>query len=183
MSEQVSTAARPAPAPKRPRKRGRESAGDMVRSLGLVLLLVVALWFLARPPGSDAQPVRTVDPTSDLAGLQQAAPGVPVPHLPTGWRATSSTLDPDGLRIGWLTPAGQYAEYAASRAPGFLADITGHGRQVGTYAAGGSTWMQYADAEEHTTLVRLAAGRTVAVGGVRETSSLDELHAMAAAVS
>jgi len=173
-----------AAAPAAKRKRGRETAADMLRSLGVVLLLVIALWFLARPPDGDEQAVRVVDPTADIAQLQAAAPGVPAPHgLPTQWRATSSTLDPQGLRIGYVTPAGQYVEYASGTGPEFVADITGQGGQAGTVDVGGVTWRQVTDGEDHTTLVRDVAGHQVAVGGVRETASDDELRALAAAVS
>lgn len=168
-----------APAKKR---RGRESVGDMVRSLGLVLLIVVPIWFLAQPPDSDEAPLRVVDPSSDVALLLDAAPGVPVPRgLPDGWRATSSTLEPQDLRIGWVTPSGEYAEYAASARPEFLTEITGGGTEVGTLPVAGQTWRQFDDGDEHTTLVRVAAGRTVAVGGLRETTTLAELEALAAA--
>ena len=156
----------------------------MVRSLGLVLLLVLALWFLAQPPDSDEQALRVVDPSSDIAQLRAAAPGVPVPSgLPATWRPTSSTLDPAGLRIGYVTPAGEYAEYATSSRPDFLPEITGRGSPVGEVDVGGVRWRQYADGQDHTTLVRDVAGRTVIVGGVRETTTFDELRTLAQAVS
>ena len=156
----------------------------MVRSLGLVMLIVVPVWFFAQPPDSDEQALRVVDPSSDVAEFVEASPGVPVPHaLPAGWQATSSTLEPQDLRIGWVTPSGEYAEYAASARPEFLDEITGGGSQVGTLPVAGQTWRQYDDGDDHTTLVRDAAGRTVAVGGLRETTTLAELEALAAAVS
>ena len=179
MSSQVHTGR---PAAKR--KRGRETAADMLRSLGVVLLLVVALWFLAQPPDGDEQTVRVVDPTSDLAQLQAAAPGVPVPRgLPPQWRATSSTLDPAGLRIGYVTPGGRYAEYATATGPEVLADITGGGAEVGSLDVGGVSWRQVQDVDDHSTLVRDVAGRQVVVGGVRETATPDELRELAASVS
>ena len=55
------------------KKRGRESAGDMLRSLGVVLVLVVLMWFLAQPPDSDEQRVRVVDPTTDVASSPVAS--------------------------------------------------------------------------------------------------------------
>lgn len=153
----------------------------MVRSLGLVMLIVVPIWFFAQPPDSDAVPLRVVDPAPDVARLLEAAPGVPVPRaLPEGWRSTSSTLEPQGLRIGWVTPSGEYAEYAASSRPEFLDEITGGGAQVAERPLGGQTWRQYVDGDDHTTLVREAAGQTVAVGGVRETTTLAEIEQLAA---
>ena len=56
------------------RKRGREAAGDMVRSLGIVLAIVLFVWFFARPPHSDEKKIRVVDPTSDVQAFSSAAP-------------------------------------------------------------------------------------------------------------
>lgn len=182
MSEQL-TPTRPAP---KARRRGRETVADMVRSLGLVMILVVVLWFLARPPSSDTKPLRVVDPTSDIAELRQAAPGIPAPGgLPAQWRATSSTPTDGALRIGYVTPTEQYAEYSASTTASeqFLADATGRGREVGTYVVGGVTWRQFQDADEHTTLVRVVDGHAVTVGGVRESTTLGELSTLAAATT
>lgn len=167
------------------RRRGRESVGDMVRSLGLVLLLVGALWFLAQPPASDKASIRVVDPTADIAQLQQAAPGTPAPRgLPAGWRPTSSTPDAEGLRIGYVTPDDQYAEYAvaASGSPDFLTQITGQGAEVGVVQVDGQPWRQFTGRDDATSLVREQAGRTIVVGGARETTSLDELLALAGSV-
>ncbi len=164
------------------KKRGRESALDMVRSLGLILLIIIPVWFLAQPPASDVKPIRVVDPTADIRSFAQAAPGVPVPGmLPAGWRATSSTLEPGSLRIGWVTPTEQYAEYAAGTGPDTVA-LTGRGNEVGTFVVAGVTWRQFADGDGHTSLLRTAGGGTVVVGGVRETATLDELRVLAAAV-
>ena len=169
------------PAPRR--KRGRESAADMLRSLAVVLLLVLALWFLAQPPDSDEAAIRVVDPTSDVQQLRSAAPGVPVPQgLPPQWRPTSSTLDPAGLRIGYVTPAGEYAEYATSDRPEFLSEITGQGAETGSVDVAGVRWRLFTDSGDHETLVREVAGRTVIVGGLRESTTRDELQALAQSV-
>ena len=100
------------------KKRGRETAGDMIRSLAVVMVLVLMMWWLAQPPDSDEQALRTVDPSGDVAAFQADAPTVPAPTgLPEQWRSTSSTLGVDSLRIGFVTPAGEYAEYAATALP------------------------------------------------------------------
>ena len=170
-------------APARKKKRGTESVGDMVRSLGLVMIIVVALWFFAQPSPGDSKELRVVDPTSDVAQLRAAAPGVLAPGpLPEGWGATSSTLDQGGLRIGYVTPSGEYAEYAAGSGAPFLEDITGRGQQVGRLQVGPASWQQWSDGDDHTTLVRDVAGRTVVVGGVRESTTLAELTVLAGAL-
>jgi hypothetical protein len=178
----VATPGRAAPAKSR---RGRETAFDMIRSLALIMLLVVPIWWLARPPSSDSQAIRPIDPTADITSFRSAVPGVPVPGgLPEQWRATSSTLEPGALRIGWVTPSGEYAEYDASTAPPaqFLPEATGDGREVGTVQVGDVAWRQLSDADGHDSLVLERAGATVVVGGFRETTTLDELRVLAAAV-
>ena len=102
----VATGAPVSGAPATPRtKRGRETAGDMLRSLGVVMVLVVVMWFLAQPPDSDEQSVRVVDPTPDLAAFTADVPTASVPQgLDDAWRPTSSTLSAQALRIGYVTP-------------------------------------------------------------------------------
>ncbi len=179
----MTTETRAAPAPQR--KRGRETVGDMVRSLGLVMLIVVPVWFLAQPPDSDRATVRPQDTVGPIADLQRQAPGIPVPGaLPAGWIANAVAVDPDGLRIGWNTPTEHYLEYAASLGdPGFLPTITGNGKQVGTIDVSGVTWEQYQNDEDATTLVRKVGGRTIVVGGVRENTTLAEIETVAETVS
>lgn len=183
MSVENSTEPRPV-APSR-KKRGRETAGDMIRSLLVVFALVVPLWFLAQPPKSDSQTLRVVDPTADVSAFRAAAPGVPTPTTPAGWKPTSSTPDlPASLRIGYVVPGEQYAEYAASTgaAGAFLPGITGNGSRVGSFTVGGTDWQLWRDGDGHTSLVQTLPAGTVVVGGVRETASLDQLRTLALTV-
>jgi hypothetical protein len=178
----TTTTVRPAP---RGRRRGRETALDMIRSLGIVMLIVVPLWFLAQPNSGDAKKFRVVDPTADVTAFRRAAPGVPAPTTPpSGWRATSSTLDPGALRIGWVVPGNTYAEYAASTAAAatFLPTITGEAQQIGTVDVGGVTWRELRDTGGHTSFVREVAGGTVVVGGERETATPEQLRLLAGTV-
>ncbi len=176
------TATPPREAPKR--KRGRETVGDMIRSLGLVMLIVVPVWFLAQPPSSDTATVRAQDTAGPIADLQRQSPGIPVPGtLPQGWVANAVDPGPDGLRIGWNTPTGHYLEYAGSfGAKDFLPTITGDGQQVGTIQVDGTTWQQWQNDGDATTLVRQVGNRTIAVGGVREDTTLSEIETVAATV-
>jgi hypothetical protein len=165
-------------------KRGRESAGDMVRSLGLVLAVVLVVFFLAQPPHSDAKKLRVVDPSSDAQAFASAAPGGATPRtMPAGWRSTVSTFDPDTgiLRIGWVTPKGAYAEYAAAAhgTAGFVADLTARAPRVATLDIGGRTWQEYRQ-DEGFSLVRDYGPTTVVLGTLRDTASLDELRVLAA---
>jgi hypothetical protein len=165
------------------RKRGRESAGDMVRSLGLVLLIVLTVFFFARPPHSDEKKIRVVDPTSDVQGFASAVPGGVVPRaMPAGWRTTVSRYDPESqlLRVGWVTPGGHYAEYAATPhpTPGFLSDITGAAPKSDPVQIDGMSWTQYRQ-DDVISLVRTFGPTTVVLGTLRDTATLDELRVLA----
>lgn len=172
-----------APATKKSR-RGRETAGDMVRSLGLVMIAVIALWYLAQPPDSDEQRIRVVDPSSSINSFAAASPETPVPGtLPDQWRPTSSAVsaDPDLLRVGYVTPAEQYAEYAASAAPAdeALPELTGDdAKQLAPVQIDGEQWARYRDDGGSLSLVRSYGQVTVVVGTKRASASLDELQTL-----
>jgi hypothetical protein len=155
----------------------------MVRSLGIVLAIVVFVWFFARPPHSDEKKIRVVDPTSDVQGFSAAVSGAVVPRtMPADWRATVSQYEPEAelLRVGWVTPAGHYAEYAASARPtkAFLADITGEAPQADPVDINGTSWTQYRK-DDAISLVHVFGATTVVLGTVRDTATLDELRVLA----
>lgn len=173
------------PAPARKKERGRESAADMVRSLGLVMLLVVPLWFLAQPGRDAEEPVREVDQSRELRAWSSSVPGAPAParELP-GWRPTVSDLPSGGLRLGWNTASGQYAELAATTgaADPFVAELVGEATEDGALDVGGSPWTRYTEPDGSISLVRRFDGVTVVVGTFRGTAPLEELVALAGTV-
>lgn len=167
------------------KKRGRESVLDMFRSLGLVLIIVIVVWWLAKPNAEDEKKIRVVDPGPSIAALLREAPGTPVPTaLPAGWQPTVTDGDADTLRLGYVVPGNQYVEYAVSLAgsPQFLADLTGNGTEVGTFDVDGVSWRQLSGKGQAISLVRTVGSRTVVVGGVRETAKLSDLRTLAAVV-
>lgn len=159
----------------------------MLRSLGVVLVLVLMMWFLAQPPDSDERQLRTVDPSADIAAFRADTPSAPAPTgLPGTWRSTSSTLTPDSLRIGWVTPGGEYAEYAASSRPAreFLPDVTGaQAELVEPLQVDGQPWQQYREADGSVSLVRSYGATLVVVGTKRTTADVAELQVLAGALS
>lgn len=156
----------------------------MVRSLGIVLAGVILLWFFARVPQAEMA-IRAVDTSPPISGFLAAAPGAPVPtDVPGGYTPTSATGEAGTLRIGYVTPEGEYAEYAASTAPRdmFLDDITGSGAPVGEVEVAGSTWEQWAGRDDTTSLVRQVGETTVVIGGERETATFGEVRDLAVTV-
>ena len=172
----------PAPSAKK-RKRGRESAADMVRSLGLVLLVIIPVWFLAQAPESDEAEIRVVDPTGAIAAFAADVPAAPVPEgLPEQWRATSSTYNGAGpsLRVGWVTPVGQYAEYFASKGDDqFVRRTVGDdAEQLAAVTVDGASWQQFREDDGSLSLTRSYGDVDVVLGTTRATSDLPELEVL-----
>lgn len=168
--------------------RGRESAGDMVRSLGLVMIGVVVVWFFAQPPESDEQRIRAVDPAADITAFRADVPAAATPgFLPAAWTSTSSqvTAEPQRLRIGYVTPTEQYAEYAASTAPreDVLEELVGTAERLAPVTVSGAPWEQYREADGSLSLVRAYGQVTVVVGTLRATAPLAELEVLARSVT
>lgn len=113
-----------------PPKRGFQTLADMLRSMLplLVVALILALIYLPRGEGS----AKRIDPTVDV---QSAVRTVGYPVLaPSGlsddWVPTSSKLlrpsgsstgDPNGLTIGYVTPDEEFVRYTQQR--GLRADV------------------------------------------------------------
>lgn len=177
MSAQVEQPVQP---PKKS-KRGRETALDMVRSLGLVVLVIVPVWFLAQPPESDEAELREVDPTSAITSFSRDVPAAPVPgELPEGWRATSADYSgaPAGLRVGWVTPEQEYAEYAAATGDPdeVVRELVGpDAERLEPLTLDGATWEQHREADGSLSFSRSYDAVTVVVGTLRATADRDEL--------
>lgn len=172
----------------RKKKRGRETAGDMVRSLGLVMAGVVVVFFFAQPPDSDTERIRPVDVAGDISAFRADAPAAAAPGgLPDRWVSTVSSLtgEPRALRIGYNTPTGAYAEYAASTAPAaqVVEDLTGRGERLDPVDVGDATWEQYRDGDGSLSLVRAYGAVTVVVGTLRATAPLSELRVLAGSLT
>jgi hypothetical protein len=170
-----------------PRKRGRETAADMVRSLAVVMVLVLGAFWLAQPPDSDKQEIRVIDPQSEVQSYLRAVPQGKVPgNLPAQWRPTVAVYEPDPhrLRIGYNTPRGEYAEYWASAgdADAFLAEATGRGERLDPVDVAGAQWQQVRDEDGSLSISRGAEGTMIVVGGLRATATLDELRVLAASI-
>ena len=184
-SETVEEGVEPtAPAATRARKRGRETARDMVWSLAVVAIFVVflvAVTYRAKP-----DPVHVVDPATSVETAQALAPFqvvVPV-GLPTTWRATSARYEPAASssvpnaalwHVGYVTPAGAYASLdQASGEPSVLLGALVEGAHVegpGTGPfAGWQHWVT--DSGDRQAYVLTGSASTVVVYG---TAAVEEL--------
>jgi hypothetical protein len=106
-------------------KRVGATVLDMVRSLGLMLVIVVATLIFV--PGlfhpSKSQRVQPYDYSDDVAGFRQVTglPAVTPSGLLSGWYANSASLTHHGstatLYIGWVSPTKKYAALYESNQP------------------------------------------------------------------
>ena len=177
----------PAPAPPAKRRRGRETAVDMVRSLAVVFLLVVPLWFFGQASPGDSKRIRPVDPTEALTAFAQQT-RAPVPSTPDGWVVNVARFDAGVVRIGYVRGVGgdvrgdSYAEFSGGAGPTFLETAAGKGATAGTVDVAGVAWDRYLSTDGHESLLRHVGATTVLVGGIRETATSDQLRALAATV-
>lgn len=150
MSEQqvpdVATGEHPPAGP--PRKgRGRQTVGDMVRSLTVVLVLVFVVLALNLRLNHGGQ-VQRFDYTGVLQQARQSAPyDVLAPiGLPDSWRATSArtgrTGDAVTWHLGFVTRAGEYAGVEQSDGdPQAVVDaVAADGTAAGTVTVDGLRW-------------------------------------------
>lgn len=166
------------------RKRGRETATDMVRSLLVILVPVLVLVFIvARQPSPD--PVRTVDWQAIAAGAAASAdfPVVGPTGGPARWRATSARYEPVPgqseatlWHLGFISSADTYVgmEQSDADAESFVRDVVDKAVTAGEVSLGGATWTRYTvGANGYRSLVRPWGTSTVVVTGSADWRELE----------
>lgn len=165
----------------------------MVRSLGLVALVLGAWMFFANPRTPDQ--VRTVawQPTVQAAVAAAEYP-VLAPPSEWSWAATSARVEPqpDGSlvwRVGFYTPERAYAavlqrgvlpEQAAGTQRDWVDEQTRGGVEGGTVVLGGRQWVRMQGdptPDERRSLVRVDGGVTTVVTGSASWAELESLAA------
>jgi Protein of unknown function (DUF4245) len=169
------------------RPRGRETVGDMVRSLAVVLgvVAVVVLLTLRDDPSPKVSVVGYAQQLQETR--HQAAYDVLAPvGLGTGWKATSARGSTDGgattWHLGFVTPDGHYAAIEQSDGPvqGFLDAHVDGARRAGSVTVSGVAWQRLDDGKPETrALVLRGDGVTTLVTG---SASFTELRRLAAAL-
>jgi Protein of unknown function (DUF4245) len=162
--------------------RGFETAGDMLRSLGVVFLFVAMLLVLTPRRHYDA--VKEIDYTAQLRAARATAPyAVLAPSgLPPRWRATSARVEREGdavvWHLGFVTPQDEYAAVGQSDGDPaeFLERQSNGGRAEGPVDVDGVRWQRfYRQAKNARTLARADDGVMITVGGTADYTELAEL--------
>ena len=183
MSEQTAPPATDDPPASARVNRGRKTAGDMVRSLALVLVLVgVIVAFNVAD-----QPDRVVQQVDYPAALEEARAVAtydvigPDP-VPDGWQVTSARTERSGGGVGWhvglVTSTEEYAalEQSDGDRRALLDTVAAGARPAGTVDVAGQSWrrLEGGDPEERA-LVRSVDGVTTVVAGSAPWSQLQTL--------
>jgi len=140
------------------RTRSQASAGDMIRSLALILIPLVVITIIFTNTPND-HPVKEVDWKPVLAKAREEAPfEVLAPeNLPNGWRATRVNWVPQGKpylngeasprnlwQIGFLTPDDAFIDLnqGDARPQEMVDQQSREGTADGSSVVGGKTWQR-----------------------------------------
>jgi hypothetical protein len=170
----VSQPLEPPAAGRPPSSRGNPALGDIVRSVLVLAMAVLAVVWIGGGLGSD--PVVEPEPIDVRAVARQASDTATYPllvpsRLPQGWRATQARWDPAGQQwhLGWLTENDAYVglEQARRVSVGELVETFAEsGEPDGEVDVGGVPWRVYVDTpNDRTALLRSDQGVTTMVLG------------------
>lgn len=178
-------------APEAKRRRGLETVRDMVLSMGLVGVVVLAVfWTVAWQRPEVQGPVRpSVDVSQVFSDVEVSNP-FPVLEptgLSTAWTPTSAWFEPAGvasaidggvLHVGYVTPDGSYAEVRQTDGDqrSAVAEWADDAEPIDTVTVSGMTWDVVESPESGKQgLVTTVSGTTIVVTGKAELTELQEL--------
>ena len=167
--------------------RRRGGILDMALSLGLLLAIIGIVLFVQQ---RDDKAIKVIDPASAYAGARNVASyEVRTPQaLPARWRPTSArTQRPAAgrvsLRVGFVTPEGEYAQLVESDLPRnqlIAAELGDDALPRGSVTVGSDMWQQFpARRDGDRAIVRTDGAVTFIVSG---SASLTELKVLAASL-
>lgn len=179
--------------------RGRQLGSDMIRSMGLVAVVLLIWLYFSHPRSSDA--IREVEwaPTA-VSAATAASYEVLAPPATFPWPATSARVEPqaDGTlawRAGFYTPEEEYAavlqrgefpEQAAQAQQEWIDSETRNGVAGGTVTIGGREWTRMEGdptPDERRSLVLIEDGTATVVTGSAPWSELETLAGTLAPVT
>lgn len=158
-------------------KRGRESISDMVRSLGLVAVVIAATLIFV--PGllhpNKSQRFAGVDYTDYVVGFRQLTGKVALrPYsLPYGWKSNAASLTGTKttahLHIGWAAPGGHFAglEESVTDPAAFVSSTLGvpMNAPTNTVVIGDEKWQTLTSGRGEYSLTRARAGVIFVITG------------------
>jgi hypothetical protein len=173
----------------RPR-RGLESVRDIVLSMALVGLAVVAIYLVVVWQRPEVQgPIRQDPDVAQLVGEVKGSGALPALRprsLADSWEPTSAWFqtadvsDVGGavLHVGYLTPAGSYAE--VNQTDGELTAalnewMDADPQAVGSVTIAGQRWQQFETSDQTALVLRQPKSLKVVVTGKAQLAELEQL--------
>jgi hypothetical protein len=177
----------------------KQSARDMVMSLAVLLLILGAIvWvtqgcqFSPNGPTVDPGSAPTVNATKELSGAARRVRfAVRNPALPADWRSNSATTSPVGtgnqattaVRVGWITPGGNYVRLSQSDAARDALVVLEAGggvrpQSTGSVDISGATWTKHPAKGTEVSWVTSLDGVQVLITG---SGTEDEFRTLATA--
>ena len=173
------------------RSRGRQVGLDMVRSMGLVAVVLLGWLLFTHPRTPDAVHQVAWQPVPQSAA-QTAQYEVLAPPASWSWRATSARIEPqpDGTiawQVGFYTPRDEYAAVlqrgvfpaqATGSVQDWLDSQTRNGVAAGTVEINGRQWTRMEGdphPDERRSLVHAQAGTLTVVTGSAQWPELEGL--------
>lgn len=159
--------------------RGNPSMGDIVRSVAVIGLIILALYgfgqFFTQEPESPTRAIdyaTIVDQARPAAEFELLAPK----SLPKDWKATSATFEPDRWHLGVLTDDEDYigleqVTWSVNRAVDTFADGS---KADGEADVDGQTWTVRKGPEDRTTYIRHEGDLSTLVIGRAERPVIED---------
>lgn len=179
--------------------RGRQLGTDMIRSLGLVAIVLLVWMYFSHPRSSDAIREVAWAPVAQSAAAA-ASYEVLAPPVTFPWPATSSRVEPqaDGTlvwRTGFYTPEkeyaailqrGQFPKQAVAAQQDWIQAETREGVDGGTVTIGGREWTRMEGdptPDDRRSLVLTEDGTATVVTGSASWAELETLAGTLSPVS
>ncbi|MRJ76590.1 DUF4245 family protein [Aeromicrobium sp. SMF47] len=157
--------------------RGNPAMGDILRSVAVLGLIVLALWAFGKILFTN-DTAKTIDPIDYAKVVEQARPVASFPllaptSLPRGWEARTARFDPEAWHLGVFTDSGDYIgleqikvsadravdRFAEGSKPAGKAEVAGQEWSVRSGPKG--RWIYVRAEDGVTTLINSSASRKV----------------------
>lgn len=155
--------------------------GDILRSMVVITLIILALWGFGKLFTSDSEEpvVKSIDFAQVVSQARLAAKfDLLAPStLPAGWRATSARFDAQSSwHLGVLTADDEYLgieqlKVSADRAVDRFAEGS---KSAGTAEVDGVTWTVRKGPKKYWTYVREADGMAILINGTTSRAELED---------
>ncbi len=180
----------------RPNARLRQTMGDMVRSMAIVLGVIGVIMLVTWRPQPDAVRVVPIEQQLTLAQMQADFTVLVPVGVTDEWRSTSVRWEPTAAsvvapvwHVGYVTPSDEYLQFtqvavgsgagAVASPDAFIAEQTLGGAPDGTVTIDGEVWERWESSERRSLVLSGAESVTVVSG----TGGWSEIERFAGALT